>query len=124
VLVRPATSGQRDQNSEYLFRVELGSSMRTKRRPLAYGSRMLVIGTRALTRRYEFPTVPSVSGGALGTSGKRALAWVAVVLVLPTRRTYCREASLRGSKSQGAWLCFRRTIQTRVALVQRAHLPR
>ena len=39
----------------------------------------------------------SHNGGTAGTKGKRALALVAVVLVVPTLRTYCREASLRGS---------------------------
>jgi hypothetical protein len=35
-----------------------------------------------------------VSGGTVGTNGKRALALVAVVLVVAELRTYCFDASL------------------------------
>ena len=50
---------------------------------------------------WERPGLRGVSGGTAGTNGNRALALVAVVLVQPTLRTYCLEASLRTSQSQG-----------------------
>lgn len=51
--------------------------------------------------RSQLPDERGVSGGAVGTNGKRALALVAVVLVVDTLRTYCLDPSLRTWQSQG-----------------------